>query len=42
LGIAQEIIAAFEFAENSAFPDKSEAVVGEYAQRIQREVACVD
>jgi pyruvate dehydrogenase E1 component alpha subunit len=37
--ITQEIIAAFEFAEQSEFPDKSEAISGEYAT--QREVAIV-
>lgn len=42
LDITQEIIAAFEFAEKSAFPDKSEAIAGEYAQRIQRGVACAN
>jgi len=37
--ITQEIIVAFEFAERSEFPDKSEAISGEYAT--QREMVIV-
>lgn len=40
--ITQEIIAAFDFAEKSEFPDKNEAISGEYALKIQEEVACVN
>lgn len=40
--IRQEIIVAFEFAEQSAFPDKIEAISGEYALKIQEEIACVN
>ncbi|OGT39865.1 MAG: acetoin dehydrogenase [Gammaproteobacteria bacterium RIFCSPHIGHO2_12_FULL_36_30] len=42
MDIAQEIIAAFDFAEKSAFPDKIEAITGEYAKKLREEIACVN
>lgn len=39
--ITQEIISAFEYAESSNFPDKTEAFTGEYATKNQRKIACV-
>ncbi len=42
IDITQEIITAFDFAEKSVFPDKKEAISGEYAERIQKDVACVN
>ncbi|MCX7121813.1 MAG: thiamine pyrophosphate-dependent dehydrogenase E1 component subunit alpha [Gammaproteobacteria bacterium] len=40
--ITQEIIDAFDYAERSPFPDKQEAVTGEYAQKMLEELSCVN
>lgn len=40
--IEREIQVAFTLAENAAFPDSSEAISGEYAERIQEVVLCAN
>lgn len=40
--ITTEITAAFQFAEQSEFPSKFEAITGEYAKATLKETACVN